>query len=206
MRLPCLADRVVHAWDAGDFRGIVLMGEHEVLEHLRGRLPGPLAARVVRESPRPPAVERVGIDREVRAAADSADSAERARLLDEVGGRLREGFAVASGPREVIEALRDGQVRELVLAPDPGEVGARCVGCGALFVGESRPCPYCGEPCDRTNLWQGILTLALRRGVAAHVVRDAVPSALPGGVAALLLRDEPQWTRPGAEPAKSDVP
>lgn len=201
-----LAERVARAWDACDYRGLVLMGEHETLEQLRGRLPDQLAARVVREAPRPATDEPAGIDREVRAATESVVAAERGRLLAELAGRLKEGFAVAAGPREVIEALRDGQARALVLAPDRGEVGARCAGCGSLFVGEPRPCPYCGEPCAKTNLWQGILTLALRHGVAAHVVADATPAALPSGVAALLARDEPPWAREGAPAAQPDLP
>jgi nucleotide-binding universal stress UspA family protein len=189
-----LARRLGAAWAEHPYRGIVLLGEQEVLKAVRDLLAPRLAGRVVHEAPHAWSGEAPSISEEVCGVVTSAAELRRDRLLDELAGRLREGCAVATGPQEVIDALRDGQATAVVLGPDPGEVGSRCTGCRALFAAEESPCPYCQSPCARTSLWQEIVTRAMRHGVEVAFVRSDPQRAVPGGVAALLARDDPQWT------------
>lgn len=188
-----LAARAEAAWEEKADRGIILLGEHDVLEDFRAFLPKRLGDRVVAEVPHAWTGEQPAVEEQVRQVVAAIVEAEQRRLLDEIEGRLREGCAVTSGPREVIEALASGQVRTLVLGPDPGEVGRRCRGCRSLFTDEEATCPYCQAPCDRANLWQEILIRALKHGVDIHFVTPALRQPVPGRIAALLARDEPQW-------------
>lgn len=185
-----LAGHVEAAWGDGlDARGIILLGEHEVVEAFRAFLPKRLADRVVAEAPHAWSGEQPAIEDQVGHVADDLIGAEQRRLLDEIDSRLREGYAVTTGPREVIEALINGQAQVLVLGPDPGEVAWRCRGCGSLFTAEETACPYCRAGCDRVNLWQEILIKALRDRIDVHLVTAKVGRPVPGQVAALLHRE-----------------
>ncbi len=184
-----LADRVDAAWNEGADRGIILLGEHEVLEDFRTFLPKRLADRVVAEARHAWAGEQPSIEDHVREVVDAAAAAEQRHVLDEIDRRLHEGYAVATGPQEAIEALTNGQVRSLVVGPDLGEVAWRCPGCGSLFTTEEKACPYCRARCVRGNLWQEILTKALKHHVDVHFVTSESRRPVPGQVAALLLRD-----------------
>lgn len=188
-----LAEHVERAWAAGSYQGIILLGEHEVLENFRGLLSTRLGERVVHEAPHAWAGEQPEIRDQVREVIDAAIKGQQERLMEEISRRIHEGFAVASGPQEVIEALSNGQVLDLVFGPDLGEVGSRCSGCRSLFAFEEATCPYCKAPCVRVSLWQEILTQATRHGVAVHFLDPENKGVIPGGVTALLARDDPQW-------------
>lgn len=194
-----LAERVDRACRESAYRGIVLLGEHEVLAHFRDLLPVRLARRVVYEGPHAWTDPEAEIDARVRALIGAEQAAGERCVLDELARRLGEGCAVAAGPQEVIDALRDGQVAELILGPDPGAAASRCCGCRALFAEERTDCPYCHARCSKGNLWQEVLDLALSHGIPVDLVRDTSELARHGGIAALLSRDEPQWAAaPGA--------
>ncbi|MBV8382243.1 MAG: hypothetical protein JOZ63_06535 [Planctomycetaceae bacterium] len=189
-----LARRVEKAWDAHATHGILLLGGHEVVESIRGALPRRLAARVVHEAPLAWTESPHEIRDRVREVVAAAIDGQRTRLLEEIGRRIQEGFAVATGPQEVIGALVNGQAVELVLGPDPGEVASRCAGCRSLFAIAKETCPYCQASCARANLWQEILTHAVRHDIAVHFITPDPRRDVPGGVAALLARDEPPWS------------
>ena len=115
----CLED----AWSDYPYQGIILLGEHEVLERFRHVMPARLSSRVVDESPHAWTDEQVLIDEEVRGVIAKALTAEESRILAEFDRRLHEATAVAAGPQEVIDALRDGQVAALILGPDTAAFG-----------------------------------------------------------------------------------
>lgn len=189
-----LVERVELAWDEHAHHGIILLGEHEVLENFRAELPERLARRVVAELPHAWAGEQPAIEDQVARVASEAADAERHRLVDEIERRLQEGYAVSTGPQEVIEAMANGQVQSLVFGPDLGEVAWRCKNCHSLFTTEEGACPYCKGTCERANLWQEVLARALNHHVDVHYIGPEARRAVPGQIAALLLRDEPQWT------------
>jgi hypothetical protein len=119
-----LVELVEKAWAEHPFQGLVLLGEHEVLEHVRKRLPPRLAAQVVHEGPQAWAEKPLAIGGEIRAILADALPAQEERRLEDFKRRLREGYAVAAGPGEVIEALEKGRVGPrghgyLVFGPDP---------------------------------------------------------------------------------------
>lgn len=191
--LKTLVTEAENLWDDRSFRGILLLGEHEVLEHVRKRLPERMAKHVVLEAPFPRGAGVPEICEDIRSVVASAAAEQDDLLSRQVDQRLREGFALALGPQEVLEALRNGQVATLVLGPDPGTVDYRCTGCRSDFVVPHTSCPYCQAGCEKANLWQEILLLALAHNVPVYPVTAAARIPQDAGVAALLARDLPQW-------------
>jgi peptide subunit release factor 1 (eRF1) len=190
------------AWGEYPYQGIVLLGAHEVLEQFRKLLPARLSSRVVHEAPRAWTEDQAGLDEEVQAVLATAQEVEEDRVLNELDRRLHEATAVAAGPQEVIDTLKDGQVAALILGPDSGASASHCTGCQALFAVAHAACPYCHAPCRMENLWQAILAFAVRHGIWVHRVQPSATLASHGGIAALLARDEPQWgqvTTPASE-------
>ena len=188
-----LARRVEQAWDEHAYQGMILLGQREVLEQFRSLLPSHVADRVVHEAPHAWTEGQAEIDAEVRTVSMAAQEAQERSILDELRGRVGEGCAVATGPQEVIEALRNGQVDELIIGPDPGTVGSCCHGCRSLFAARRETCPYCGELCRTCNLWQQILALAMDHGIRISLVKKPPELTRYGVIAALLARAQPQW-------------
>ncbi len=188
-----LAARVKQRWDEYPYNGIVLLGADDPLSAFRALLSERLQARVVDQAPHAWTVEQSDIEVEVRSVIERAAVARQREALDEFAGRIKEKCAVAAGPREVIEALRNGQVSELILEPDSGAIASRCLGCHSLFAEERLACPYCDTACSRCNLWQHLLAMALGHGVRVQFVPTPSDLSQHGGIGALLLRDEPQW-------------
>ncbi len=184
-----LVDRVEALWRDDLYQGIILLGEHEILNEIRGLMPKRLADRVVHEAPHAWAGDQPEIPDHVRQFVATAREARQDRLLDELARRIKEGYAVATGPQEAITALVNGQVHELIFGSDLGEVASRCSGCGSVFVVEEQSCPYCKAACVRANLWQEILTAAARHRIPVEFVTTESGRVVPGGVAALLVRD-----------------
>jgi hypothetical protein len=193
-----LARRVEEAWSQYPYHGIMLLGEHEILEQFRGRLPSRLSSRVVHKAPQAWTANQAEIGEKVRVILEAARAGEESRVLAELDRRLHEATAVAAGPQEVIDALRDGQVAALIVGPDPGLSATSCTGCHALFATAHNACPYCQAPCRTGNLWQEVLAFAVRHGIWVHRVQPSPRLASHGGIAALLARDEPQWATAAA--------
>jgi peptide subunit release factor 1 (eRF1) len=194
-----LVDRIEKAWAGHPFRGILLLGEHEVLGQLRGRLPSRLAGAVGHEAPLPWAEKPLGPNGEVRALLEGAERAEDARILARLKERVEEGHGIAAGPEEVLDALQSGRVGPrghgyLVVGPDPQEAVARCTACRSLFTDMPATCPRCQAPCADANLWEEVLLLALRHNLTVHCVKADDTLTRLGGMAAVL-------PRPGRVPA-----
>lgn len=188
-----LARRVEQAWDEHPYQGMILLGQREVLEQFRSLLPQRLADRVVHEAPHAWTEGHAEIDAKVRAVLVAAQAAQERSILDQLKSRFEEGCGIAAGPQEVIKALRNGQVSELILGPDPGAIASRCDGCRSLFANKRGTCPYCGVPCRACNLWQEVLALAMGHGVWVNLIKTFAEVAPHGGIAALLARAQPQW-------------
>jgi len=199
-------DRILHyqkelvkfvekAWAEHPFQGLVLLGEHEGVEHFRKRLPPRLRVQVVHESPHHWSEKPLEIEGEIRAVLTGTLKACEDQLLDDLKQRFQEGYGVAVGPGEVIEAVEKGRVGPLghgylVFGPDPREVVARCTACRSLWIEVPETCLRCQAPCVEASLWEEMLLLALRHGLVAHFVRKDPELARRGGVAAVLARPE----------------
>jgi len=187
-----LVELIENTWAKQSFQGLVLLGEHEVLEHLRKRLlPPRLAAQVVREGPHAWTDKPLAVAETVRAVLADVEQASEKRLLEGLEERLIQGHAIAAGPRAVVDALQSGQVGPrgygyLVLGPDPREAVARCTVCRSLFVQMPSRCPRCQAPCVDANLFEEVLLLALRHDIAVHCVKSNESLARCGNIAAAL--------------------
>jgi peptide subunit release factor 1 (eRF1) len=188
-----LEERLERAWDGSTYQGIILLGEREVRAQFRRQLLDRMARHVVHEAPHAWTAAESEIDAVVRAVIDREQTARQQRVRADLARRLGEGCAVTAGPQEVIDALRNGQVADLILGPDPGATASRCTGCRALFAAARASCPYCAAPCRKANLWQEVLGQALAHGIWVDLIRSPSDLDRHGGIAALLMRDEPQW-------------
>jgi hypothetical protein len=202
-----LVGLVEKAWAEHAFQGLVLLGEHEVLEHFRKRLPPWLAVQVVHEGPHSWTDKPLETEGEIRAILTVVLQAHDEQLLEDLKQRLREGYGVAAGPGEVIEAIEKGPMGPrgygyLVFGPDPREVVARCTACRSLWVEVPATCPRCQAPCVAASLWEELLLLALRHDLAAHFVRGEPEMARCCGVAAVLPRPELAWRTPVVQPER----
>ena len=186
-----LVDAIEKSWAAHAFQGIVLLGEHEQLEHLQKRLPARLATRVVYEGPHAWVDQPLAIADAVHTAQCEMAQAEEKRVLETVEERRRLGFEIAVGAKDVVDALQSGQLLSggfgyLVVGPDPHEAVARCTACRSLFVEMPTTCPRCHAPCADANLWEEVLVMALKHKIAVHCVRGQESLAACGGIAAVL--------------------
>jgi peptide subunit release factor 1 (eRF1) len=186
-----LAGRVQRLWDADAFRGMILLGEHEVAEQVRARLPARLAAQVVGEAAcawtDPPHEFDERVCRLVREAA----AAQERRCVEQFRSRAEEDYGVAAGAAEVLSALQQGQLGPrghgyLLMGPDLREAVARCTACRWLSVDMPTSCPRCGAPCAESNLWEEVLLFALRHDIAVHFLRDSAALGDRAGIAAVL--------------------
>jgi hypothetical protein len=103
-----------------------------------------------------------------------------------------EGYGVAAGPGEVIEAINKGRVGPrghgyLVFGLDQREVVARCTTCRSLWVEVPTTCPRCQARCVEASLSQELLLLlALRHDLAAYFVRSDPELERRGNIAAVF--------------------
>lgn len=196
-----LVERIDHTWAEHPFQGLVLLGEHEVVEHVRKRLPVRLATQVVHEGPHPWTEDPLAVAETMRGIVAEVGRAGVGRLAEGLRERLEQGYAVAVGPRAVVEALQTGRVGSaraqgrgygcVVLGPDPREVVARCAACRSLFVEMPTTCPLCQAPCVDANLREEVLLLTLRHDVAAHFLTNDMLAHCGGMVAVLSAQGVP---------------
>jgi peptide subunit release factor 1 (eRF1) len=185
-----LAQEVEHAWSHGAFRGIVLLGHREAVLQFRDRLPNQLASRIFHEGPQSWNGDVAAINGAIHTAITEATASYEQRTLDDITSRLAEGYAATAGPQEVLDALRNGRANSVVLDPGRALIGSRCTACGWAFAAVQEACSFCHARCEKTNLWQQILSLALRHNVAVHFVKANAMFSTRGGVAATLSRED----------------
>jgi hypothetical protein len=190
-----LAQAIVRAFAANSFAGLILLGAHPILEHLRKALPATIANQVADETAeamyeRPAEVEAAICDtvRRVLAHDDS-------RSVGDLWDRLAEKRAVSIGPREVLETLQGGRLGprghgSLVLGPDPREVVGRCTRCRSLAIDAPATCPRCQAPCVEASLWEEVLLMALRHEIVARFISDPDRLAPYGGLVAMLPKEK----------------
>lgn len=188
-----LASRIDKIWANGGFAGLVLLGEHEVLEHLRKELPARIGEKLVHAGAFAWTDKRLAIAEAIRAPLKAFAEAEERRILNTVEERRRLQHAIAAGPREVLQALQSGALAPggcgvLVVGPDERKAVGRCTACGTLFAEVPTACSRCQAPCAVANLWEEVLLMGLRHGIAVHSVRAREPLAACGGMAALLSK------------------
>jgi len=189
-----LAREIERAWPEERYDGIVLLGEHGILDKLRSHLTAQLQSKVVGEAQHAWAGRQVPLSSKIEALQAEAAGEQERRLLDDVRGRLLERHHIAIGPQEVIDAILNDAIGYsgcVVMEPDRGEIASRCTGCQALFAQVIDECPACHAPCDKTNLWQALALLAAHQHIAVHFVKAGLGLEKHGGAVALLAREQP---------------
>jgi hypothetical protein len=186
-----LANLVEKTWAENQFQGLVLLGEHEVLEHVRKGLPACLATQVVYEGPQSWTDKPLAIAGEIRTILGGIVRTHEEQVLTDVKQRLRDDYGLAVGPAQVIEAIEKGRIGPrghgyLVFGHDGREVVGRCTVCRSLWVEMPATCPRCQSPCVDGSLLEELLLMALRHDLAAHFVQDDPAMSGVGNVAAML--------------------
>jgi hypothetical protein len=192
-----LVGRIETLWGHDTYSGIVLMGEHEVIEHVRKMLPRMLGGRVVHEAAHAWTDRPNGIARDVREILVEKRQAEERRVLDTVRECREQDYAIAAGGSEVLAALQAGRIGRkghgyLVLGPDPRETVARCTVCRSLFADMPPVCPRCRGACSDVSLWEEVLLMALRHDITVHCLPANATLSEAGGIVAVLPRDQMQ--------------
>jgi hypothetical protein len=193
-------DRILHyrkelirelekAWDTGRYAGLVLLGEHEVLEHVRAGLPPRLASRVLREIPESWYESPSQVEGKIGAVAGEVFAEQEAEVTPDFWDLVREGKAV-TGAANVLAAVQSGKFGAgghgyVVLGRDRREVAGRCVTCRMLTPEPLGPCPKCRTPCVPGNLWEELLLTTLQHGITTRFVNDARKLEPYGGIAAV---------------------
>ncbi|MBI2186446.1 MAG: hypothetical protein HYU37_04900 [Acidobacteria bacterium] len=188
-----LAGEIARAWPDERYDGIVLLGEHEVLQQVRTHLPAHLARRIVREAPYAWVGRQASLESKINAIHEDALREHDREVLEDVKRRLMEQHHIAIGPQAVIDAIVYDEVGyrgSVVMEPDRGDVASRCTGCGSLFAQVLAQCPSCHGPCEKTNLWQAIALLAAGHHVSVDFVGAGQGLEKHGGAVAVLAREE----------------
>jgi protein required for attachment to host cells len=188
-----LAGEIARAWPEERYDGIVLLGEHEVLQELRTHLPDHLTRRVVGEAPYAWVGRQPSLASMIAAIHDGALREHDRQVFADVKRRLMERHHIAIGPQAVIDAIRNDEVGfrgSVVMESDRGDMASRCAACGSLFARVVEECPSCHGRCEKTNLWQAIALLAAGHHISVHFVEGGRGLEKQGGVVALLAREE----------------
>jgi protein required for attachment to host cells len=190
--LKDLAREIERAWPEERYDGIVLLGEHELLQELRTHLPDHLARQVVGEAPHAWVGKQVSLESKVASVHADALREHDRQVLEEVKRRLMERHDIAIGPQAVIDALVNDTVGyrgSVVMEADAGEVACRCTACESLFAQVLEQCPSCHQRCEKTNLWQVIALFAAGHHVSVDFIEAGHGLDKHGGVVALLTRE-----------------
>ena len=183
-----LAEHLGHAWSQNRYKGLILLGTHEITEQFRDHLPRPLASRILHEAPYAWINGTATVAQKVLPVIQSARESEQARLLGELTNRLRNSYAVVAGPDATLEALMSGKVATLLLGTDPEMDAWSCSACRSLsLVGDdSSPCPTCQGTLEPVVLFQEMLRFAIRHGVDVEFLKPADTLDDYDGIAAFL--------------------
>ena len=104
-------------------------------------------------------------------------------LFDQGGG----GDGSVLGLSDVLDALRQGNVRKLYVMSNMTVPGMVCNNCGALTPVRDRPCPYCGGKMRTINyMFDLAIQRAVDQGARIDMLEDAPQLVKAGGIGALL--------------------
>lgn len=206
--LKGLAREIERAWPEERYDGIVLLGEHEVLERLRTHLPEELRSSMVGEASHAWVGRQTPLAEKIASIHASALREQAQSLFDDIKRRLLEHHHIATGPQAVIDAIDNDQIGYsgcVVMESDRGEAASRCTGCRKLFAQVVGECPACHTRCEKTNLWQGIALIAAHKHVMVHFVEPNRGLEKHAGVVALLEREAP-WIAAPEEVLAASLP
>jgi hypothetical protein len=204
------AEELTARFDGGPGAVIVLVGAARTVAAFERQLPERLRARVVARVPRPRgwgSGDGVRKDAVLAAATEGARASGKDRearnVAGVVGEALRGGIAVV-GPEDVVLAVNEGRVHELVLEEDFRRSGWRCDNCEALGADaeSAEVCPYCGGELRAVlDLGEALVARALAVGAAVEIVPRERRLHGYRGVGAFLRQTAPTGLRGASAPS-----
>jgi hypothetical protein len=186
-----LLEAIEKSWAAQPFDGILLLGEHETVEHLRNRLSSRLSDHVVHVAGCDWLDAPVDVGRELQKLLGDLHGKAEASVRGELQARAAQRRAVALGRAEVLDALQSGKVSpkghgRLILGKDPKEAVARCTSCRWLSLDAQATCQRCQAACVQGSLWEELLFFALRHDLSVSFLQGDEVLERNGGAAVLL--------------------
>lgn len=167
--------------------GLVIGGSDEAVAMIRNMLPAQVASRVIGAFQ----AEMLAPPDEVLSKAEAVISSYESKKKEEMVERLiRQALKnenAVLGVEDVLNAIQEGKVMNLVFLRDYTLSGYACKKCRSLRIQELKQCPYCRGAMDRTD---HLIDLAAQRsveqGATVEVVADSKPLADSGGIGAFL--------------------
>jgi hypothetical protein len=176
---------------------VVMVGTAETLAAYERELPERVRAAVVARLPRPREWEagdgprRDGVVAGAAAAMAEHGRGAEQRTVDAVVGESLRGGSAVLGPEDVVLALNEGRVHQLVLEEDFSRTGWRCTNCDALgaSAGGVETCPYCsGGLATVQHLGEAMVARTLGEGGGVDVVLHSRRLHGYAGVGAFLRK------------------
>jgi hypothetical protein len=202
------AAEVTLLFDRSPEARLILVGTAEGSAAFARELPERARRAIVAKAPLPRAwtssggIRRNGVRELVQALlGDGVDGS--ARKVETVVGEALRGSIAVVGPDDVVLAVNEGRVHELVVEEDFERRGYQCDNCGALGpdVESAEVCPFCaGDLRAVQNLREALIARTLASGGRVGLVPHENRLHSYWGVAA-FLRQTAQTGLRGASPA-----
>lgn len=180
------------------FSGLILLGPTEYTAALKRLLPKQIQNEVVEQHSQSMTSRPDEVIDDVQRAIEQWRADREKELMHELEQRWKEKRLVANGPTEVLDALQQGRVTQIIFGTRRDFGGAQCWDCEYRFGTPVGQCPYCNGETRIDNAGQKILQMALRHRIPVYLFPRGLkddPLAEAGGICA-LLRAEADWAPP----------
>lgn len=185
--LEPVARALVEAWDRNPCT-VLVCGTPQVNPMFVDLLPQRVKARTISTEnlSGDPRFEAEEIRERVSRYLDHERVSEMLRLEDKIWQESQGGGAGVLGAEDVLLALQEGRVHELLMREGLQVYGAECTRCGALDVKRVTGCPYCGATVRAGDLSEAIVRRAIQAGARIRFMLDEPRRRQMDGIAALL--------------------
>jgi len=172
-----------------EIKRILIGGTDQARGRLKEALPESITKRIVSEF----AIDRNAGFKELLDKALPAMIAAEKRFekiaLQELFDKTGIAGGGVFGMANVLQALRQGNVRKLYLIAEQIEPGMVCKSCKAMTPLRDGRCPYCGGELERvSHMFDLAMQTALEQGARVDIIEHAPELKKEGGIAALMRR------------------
>ncbi len=167
-------------------RYVVLGGNAEVLNELRGDLPQPWADRVIGAFAADIGEPDLAVRDRALKVIDEYEAKREAELADAAITAAAKNSHGAARLGDVLRAAHAGQVQTLLIAEGFQAPGYRCGQCGYLSAQSMTRCPYCSGTFDQIpDAVEAVISKVVEQGGRVEMVRGHM-GLTEAGIAALL--------------------
>ncbi len=124
------------------FDRLILAGQHEITNELRGILPKRLQALVVREIPLAVDESDHAVLKATMRVEEEVERESEVRLVDQLITAAAKDSQGVMGLQPTLNAMRQGRIMRLVYVFGHTVTGSLCPKCESLFEGNPGACPY----------------------------------------------------------------